>query len=97
MALSQAGRRDPDDHQKSYVCSHVFTTDRDILYVTRPDGDWCFMCGGDDHPDDSRALRMVGLGHVIRCYASVAELLDLEPDEEAERASVAANWVRSRF
>lgn len=98
MEHSQSVTQDATDvHQKSYVCSHVFATDREILYVTRPDGDWCFMCGGDDHPPDSRALRVVGLGHVIGSDASVAEVLDLEPNEEAERASVGAAWSRSRF
>ncbi len=85
------------DHTKTYVCTHVFDAQRPVLYVTRPDGDWCFLCGGDDHPDDAAAFRVVGLGHVVERDPSLGEILDLAPNEEAERATLSATWVRSRF
>jgi hypothetical protein len=97
MVSPQSGNHILEGHQKCYVCTHVFSTDREILYVTRPDGDWCFMCGGDDHPEDAGALHVVGLDHVIGSDASVSEVLDLGPDEEAERTSVGRELVRSRF
>jgi len=37
---------------KTYVCLHVFDGVRPVFYVTRPDGDWCALCGAD-HPDDA--------------------------------------------
>ena len=82
------------DHRKAYVCEHVFRGDRPVLLVSRGDGDWCFLCG-DNHPDDPSAYRVVGLGHVIDDDSTLEAILDLEPDEEAERSSVGANWVRS--
>lgn len=97
MVSSTSDGRDIDHHQKSYICSHAFTSERHILYVTRPDGDWCFMCGDVDHPADASALRVVGLGHVLGHDPSLAEVLDLEPNEEAERATLTGEWTRSRF
>ena len=81
---------------KSYVCVHVFDGDMPVLYVTRPEGDWCALCGGD-HQDDSSAYRVVGLGHVIDNDPTIAQVLDLSPNEEAERKSVGEPWVRSRL
>jgi hypothetical protein len=81
---------------QTYVCIHVFDRSKPVLYVTRPDGDWCALCG-DDHPDHGSQYRVVGLGHVIEQDQTIAEVLDLPPDEEAERPGVGAVWVRSRF
>lgn len=81
---------------KSYVCIHVFDGSKSVLYVTRPDGDWCALCG-DDHPDDASYYRVVGLGHVVQQDPTVAEVLDLAANEEAEREVVGGPWVRSRF
>lgn len=83
-------------HERSYVCTHVFEQERPVLYVTRPDGDWCFLCG-ENHPDDASAFRVVGLGHVVEQDASLARILDLDANEEAERSSVAEEWVRSQI
>jgi len=37
---------------KSYVCVDVLDGSP-VLYVTRPDGDWCLLCGGE-HPTTLR-------------------------------------------
>jgi hypothetical protein len=84
------------DETKSYVCIHVFDRIRPVLYVTRPNGDWCALCGGD-HPDDASSFRVVGIGHVIDYDPSVAEVLDLRPNQEAEREAVGEPWLRSDF
>jgi hypothetical protein len=70
---------------KCYVCIDVFDGIGPVLYVARPDGDWCALCG-DEHPDDASGYRVVGIGHVIDSDPSVSEVLDLGPDEEAERS-----------
>lgn len=99
---ANGGSSDASDHleppfeQKSYVCTHVFDGSRPVLYVTRPDGDWCFLCG-DDHPDEGAAYRVVGLGHVIKGDSSLREVLDLLPNAEVERAAAGAVWERSSF
>lgn len=80
---------------KSYVCTHVFAGSRPVLYVTRPDGSWCALCG-DNHPDDPAYYRVVGLGHVVDLDPTLSAVLDLQPDEEAERPDVGGPWTRSR-
>lgn len=81
---------------KAYVCLHVFDGVKPVLYVTRPEGDWCALCG-DEHPEDASEYRVVGLNHVLEQDPTIAEVLDLQPNEEAERGSVGAAWVRSSF
>ncbi|WP_157439426.1 hypothetical protein [Aeromicrobium sp. Root344] len=81
-------------HAKSYVCTHVFDGARPVLYVTRPDGDWCFLCGGE-HPDNADAYRVVGMNHVVEDDRTLIDVLDLDTNEEAERRSVGDDWVRS--
>jgi len=68
--------------------------DRPILYVTRADGDWCFLCGSDD-PTDPSVYRVAGIGHVLDLDPTVAEVLDLVVDEEADRAVVGGPWTRT--
>lgn len=79
--------------QKCYICVHVYEGSRSALYVTRPDGDWCFLCG-DDHPDEASAYRVVGMGHVVGRDSTLRQVLDLDREEEAERAAVGAPWSR---
>jgi hypothetical protein len=83
-----------DFHQKAYVCFHVFNGERPILLVTRPDGDWCFLCG-DVHEQAASSIRVVGIGHVLEQDESLRETLDLQPDWDAERTSSEQPWIRN--
>lgn len=83
-----------DYHQKAYVCSHVFDRERPVLLVSRPDGDWCLLCG-DPHPDDASAYRLVGIGHVVEHDPTLGEVLDLESGWDAERRHVGESWTRT--
>lgn len=84
----------PSFDQKSYVCIHVFDQSRPVLLVTREDGDWCFLCG-DLHPESADYYRVVGLGHVVARDQSLNSILDLSPNEEAERVAVGERWIRT--
>ena len=83
-----------DFHQKAYVCIHVFEQTKPVLLVSRGDGDWCFLCG-DEHPNDAKFYRVVGIGHVLERYPDLKEVLDLKPDEEAERSAPGESWIRT--
>lgn len=85
----------PGRHQKAYACIHVFGGERPALYVTRADGDWSVLCG-EPHPDEPGYYRVVGIGHLVERDARLAEVLDLAPEEEAERTDAESLWVRSR-
>ena len=79
---------------KSYSCRHVVEGTRPVLYVTRADGDWCFLCG-DEHPQDPYWYLVVGLGHEVAKDPTLTEVLDLLPEQEAERERVGGPWTRS--
>jgi hypothetical protein len=81
-----------DYHQKAYVCIHVFERERPVLLVTRPEGDWCFLCG-EEHDEDASAYRVVGIGHVLEHDATLSEVLDLPPNWDAERSAPGAPWA----
>jgi hypothetical protein len=80
-------------HQKAYVCTHVFDRERPVLLVTREDGDWCLLCG-DVHEDTAASFRVVGIGHILENDNSLYEILDLQPNWDAERKSVGQQWVK---
>jgi hypothetical protein len=85
--------RPPPNH-KAYVCICVFREEKGVLLVSRPDGDWCFLCGGE-HADEASAFRVLGIGHLLNTDNTLHQVLDLQPDEEAERSAPEAPWVRS--
>ena len=85
-----------DYSQKSYVCIEVFRNERPVLLVSREHGDWCFLCGYD-HPDDPSSYRMVGIGHVLERDPELNAILDLMPNEEAERAAPGQPWIRTKL
>lgn len=82
-----------DFHQKAYVCNHVFNGERPVLLVSRPDGDWCFLCG-DMHEANASAYRVVGIGHVLRQDPALSAVLNLPPQWDAERVSTDHAWER---
>ena len=81
-----------DNHQKAYACVHVFENSRPVLLVSRPEGDWCFLCGSA-HDNDVSAYRVVGIGHVFDADATLFELADLASNWEAEREAVDGEWI----
>ena len=60
-----------------YVCPQVIADTRPILYVCRVEGDWQFLCGGDDHDDE---CHLVGVGHLNERDPTLNELAQLKPD-----------------
>ena len=82
-----------DFHQKAYICVHVFEKTRAVLLVTRPDGDWCFLCG-EEHENEASAYMIVGVGHLMEHDATLSEVLDLREDWDAERTRPGGPWTR---
>jgi hypothetical protein len=85
-----------DPLQKAYVCNHVFDRAFPVMLVSRPDGDWCFLCG-QLHDDSAAAYKVVGIGHVLEEDSSLTEVTDLESDWEAERSEIGGKWLRTRL
>jgi hypothetical protein len=76
----------------AFVCSHVFGASKPILMVSREDGDWQFLCGGQ-HPA-LETPRVVGLNHLLERDETLAGVLDLPENYTAERKSPLEDWVR---
>jgi len=82
-------------HHKAYVCIHVFEDLSIVRLVSRPDGDWCFLCG-EEHDENASSYKVVGIGHIFDKDPSLIELQDLPDNWEAERADLKSNWLRTR-
>lgn len=80
-------------HLKAYVCIHIYEGERPVLLVSRPDGDWCFLCG-DGHDPAAQDFRVVGIEHVLARDPSLTSVPDLPPGWEAERTDPTAVWRR---
>jgi len=76
----------------SFICPHVFTAERPILFVVHDEGDWQFLCGCELTGDTPGHL--VGVGHLVERDPSINECADLPDGWYAERESPSHPWVR---
>lgn len=82
----------PDE--KCYACTHVLSALRPVLYVCREDGDLIFACGSDDHEQSTDDWKVIHRGHVLDLDESLAQLDDLENNQQAERSALGEPWAR---
>jgi hypothetical protein len=67
------------------VCGHVFRRERKATVVIRhSDGEWQFVCGEHDHPEDCFNFEIVGLEHLVERQPDLAEIGELKPGLMAE-------------
>ena len=85
----------PSKEPLAFVCSHVFNRTRPVLLVSRADGDWQFLCGGEHDPDD--VPKVVGMNHLIDADPSLKDVRELAAEWEAERDSPAGCWSRRKL
>ena len=91
----------PDPSLETFVCSHIRDDATAVLVVSRlydeldpEDGpDWMFSCGAGDHGPHEVVTEP--LGQVVAGDPSLADILDLQPQETAEREAVGAPWTRA--
>ena len=76
----------------AFVCSHIFNNTRPILFVSREDGDWQFLCGGVDHMGEKP--KVVGSNHLFERDPTLMQLVDLPDEWVAERTGVDAPWIK---
>ncbi|MCI5078317.1 hypothetical protein [Oricola sp.] len=74
----------PSNH-KTYICKHVFNTDRPVAYVVVEDGDLSLLCGCYDHEESARDYKVVGLAHLIKRQPDILEIGELFDGWQAER------------
>lgn len=83
-----------DPHLGVFCCGHVFRRERLVRLVMRLDGDWQFLCGGDDHQAPERPHH-VHVGALVAHDPSLSEVSDLPAEWEAERTELGSPWVRT--
>lgn len=96
-----AAPEDLDPELPAFVCGHVRDGEQPVLVASRlydetdPDDhpDWMFSCGAGDHgPHEVVSL---GIGRVVAADPTLVEVLDLLPNETAERVDATAPWTRT--
>lgn len=90
------GERGIPIHLAVVTCSDVLDHAHPVLYVTRADGDWQFLCG-EAHENRAGTIRVVGIVHLIADDPTLADVLDLNVEEDAERTVVGGEWVRKQY
>jgi hypothetical protein len=75
-----------------FVCDHVFNNERPILFVShdKPDGSWQFLCGDDDHHDDS--IRIISLKQTTERDSTINDLYEMPIGICTEREKVGGKW-----
>ncbi len=76
----------------TFVCKHVFRSERPVLFAYREDGMLCLMCGEADHDESADGFKVVGVGHLLERDPSLNDLERLPEGAEVERLSVADPW-----
>lgn len=84
-----------------FACTHVRDGAEPVLVASRlydeqdpEDGpDWMFSCGAGDH--GPHEVVSVGIGLVLAADPTLAGILDLQPQETAEREAPGAPWTRT--
>lgn len=81
---------DDSYHIAVFVCSHIFDNTRPILYISKDDGEYQFLCG--DIHEENELPRVVGLGEIVESDESVLDVMDLNDGQDAERKTVNDSW-----
>jgi hypothetical protein len=78
-----------------FSCDHVVSGQKPILYVSHDaEGDWQFLCGGDDHTEAN--AKVISLKEVTMIDPSVNDLYEMPQGVAAGREQVGAKWVPFR-
>ena len=80
-----------------FVCNHVMNKERPILYVAHDsdEGSWQFLCGFDDHSDDS--ARIISMKQATLIDPSINALHEMPEGIGAQRASINDRWEPFRL
>jgi len=80
-----------------FVCDHVLSKQRPILYVThdKEDGSWQFLCGQDDHTEAN--AKIISLKNATVIDTTINDLYEMPLGVGAERKSIKDKWVPFRL
>lgn len=85
-----------EETKPTFVCSHVLNKEKPILYASHDsDGDWQFLCGGDDHTEAD--ANIISLKQVVELDPTVNDLYEMPKNVGAERKSIKDKWKPFRL
>ena len=79
-----------DDHQTTFVCTHVFDGMPVLAFCHDSEGDVQFLCGADGHGADECVL--VGLVHMLEQIRAIREIPVVHPGKLATRDYPGGPW-----
>jgi len=80
-----------------FVCDHVISKTRPILYATHEaeDGCWQFLCGKTDHEDSN--IKIISLKQATEIDSSINDLYEMPLGIGADRKSQNDKWEPFRI
>ncbi len=75
------------------ICRHVFDGEPVRLFCFDSDRSIQFLCGADNHTDNSDLAVHAGLNHLLDHHPEVGTIPDMEPGQWAERSNENSDWV----
>ncbi len=75
-----------------FVCDHVLSKKRDILFVTHDNDDssWQFLCGGDDHSEAN--IKIISMEQATDLDSTINDLFEMPEGVGAERGKKGEKW-----
>jgi hypothetical protein len=74
------------------ACKRVWNEDAAVLNVYHElDGEWQFVCGGDEHDSPDAAVRIHAV-HAFDRFSDIAEVRGLQSGERASRSAAGEPW-----
>ncbi len=109
MSLSKTFKFKEAKNTTCFVCNHVLNKERPILYASysyiddvyvdfssgQADTSWQFLCGKEDHTDDS--IRIIGLEQATKIDNTINKVYPLSPGFCAKRKKVSGDWKVTRL
>jgi hypothetical protein len=71
----------------------VYPGNRDVLLVSREDGDWSFLCSST-HPESLEQFQVIGMSHLLERDPTLRQVLNLGRNQSAERRDLGGRWHR---
>lgn len=80
-----------------FVCDHVLSKQRPILYAShdKEDESWQFLCGQDDHTEAN--AKVISLKQATQIDGTINDLYEMPAGFETERKSAKEKWALFRL
>jgi|GEM_PF-982580 len=81
-----------NDNSIHFTCNHVLNKTHPILYITKTDNQFQFLCGQNHSPDDGH---IICINDIIKIDKSIKNILKLKDEWQAKRKCISDTWKKS--